>query len=113
MNDKTSKYFIEPDRCMSVSWVFRCDKPIGHDGGHQAGKTTWGRRSEDEQPFPHEEGVVAYRSEDGRILRCLEHAPDPSLSVELIPVTSEDLPEGGVCTDLWCGVDVLIPQEPS
>lgn len=106
----TSKHFLEPNRCLSTDWVFRCSRPTGHAGDHRTGRTFWGRRAEDEQPHMHEPGVVAYRSADGRILRCLEHAPDPSLSVELTPVTSEDLPDGGVCTDLWCGIDVLIPQ---
>ncbi|MDX3232977.1 hypothetical protein [Streptomyces sp. ME19-01-6] len=108
----TSKHFLEPNRCLSVhAGIFRCRRPIGHPGDHRAGRTFWGRRAEDEQPYPHEPGVVAYRSADGRILRCLQHAPDPSLSVELTPVAADDLPDGGVCTDLWCGADVLIPQE--
>jgi hypothetical protein len=106
----TSKYFLEPNRCLSTDWVFRCARPIGHPGDHRTGRTFWGRRAEDEQPCAHGPGVIAYRSTDGRILRCLQHAPDPSLSVELAPVTSEDLPDGGICTCLDCGVDVLIPQ---
>jgi hypothetical protein len=58
----------------------------------------------------HEPGVVAYRSSGARVLRCLTHAP-----VDLTgftPVTSEDLPDGGICTHPDCGVDVLIPQLP-
>jgi hypothetical protein len=58
----------------------------------------------------HEPGVVAYRSSGARVLRCLTHAP-----VDLTgftPVTSEDLPDGGICTHPDCGVDVLIPQQP-
>lgn len=46
--------------------------------------------------------VVGYRSklEDG-ILRCLDHPPYG----EYIPVASEELENGGICT--WCGNDVL------
>ena len=60
-----------------------------------------------QQPEP---GVVAYRSSGARVLRCLTHAP-----VDLAgftPVTSEDLPDGGICTYSTCGADVLIPQQP-
>lgn len=106
-----SKYMIEPERCTSVDWIFRCKKPVGHEGRHQAGKTTWGRRAEDERHDNHEPGVVAYRSADGKFLRCLEHWPDPALSIELTPVTAEDLADGGICTDLWCGVDILAQLE--
>ncbi len=57
--------------------------------------------------------VVAYRSTGARVLRCLSHYPDNAAFREgdLHPVTSEDLPDGGLCTK--CGVDVLIPQQPS
>lgn len=59
--------------------------------------------------------VVAYQSNGGRLLRCLAHAPEWAaiLCGDFHPVTSEDLPDGGLCTFLDCGVDVLIPQEPS
>jgi hypothetical protein len=113
VNTDISKYFTEPGRCLSLSWIFRCKKPVGHEGEHQAGKTTWGRRAEDERHDSHPPGVVAYRSEDGHFLRCLQHWPDPSLRATLAPVTAEDLPDGGVCTELWCGADVLIPRTPS
>lgn len=56
-------------------------------------------------------GIVAYQSKGGRVLRCLAHAPD----LERVDIgdfhqlTSEDLPDGGICTYLDCGRDVLIP----
>lgn len=72
----------------------------------------------------HAPEVVAYRSRGGRLLRCRAHHPGQEGidSGDFHPVTSEDLPDGGVCT--WptgigttCGVDVLIPitdsKEPS
>jgi hypothetical protein len=61
--------------------------------------------------------IVGYRSRGGRLLRCLAHHPgQESLdSGDFHTVTSEDLPDGGLCTyptaiDDTCGVDVLIPQ---
>lgn len=56
--------------------------------------------------------IVAYRSTGARVLRCPSCYPDETTFREgdLHPVTSEDLPDGGLCTK--CGVDVLIPQEP-
>ena len=56
--------------------------------------------------------VVAYRSDAGRQLNCLRHVPPPAARhADYHPVTSEDLPDGGVCTYPDCGADVLIPQE--
>jgi hypothetical protein len=74
---------------------------------------------------PHGPGVVAYRSADGRIIRCLEHAPDAvsegrigvrgvggtSLFVELSPVTAEEIADGESCTQMWCGIDILAQSE--
>lgn len=56
--------------------------------------------------------IVAYRSTGARVLRCPSCYPDETTFREgdLHPVTSEDLPDGGLCTK--CGVDVLIPQQP-
>lgn len=68
------------------------------------------------QPTSDADRIVAYRSPGGRVLRCLAHAPDPRLiGTDLLPVTAEDLPDGGLCTyptaiDQACGIDVLIPQ---
>lgn len=53
--------------------------------------------------------IVAYRSLGGRILRCLNHIP-PEPEGDFVPVTAEDLPDGGLCTYPECGVDVLIQQ---
>jgi hypothetical protein len=55
--------------------------------------------------------IVAYRSQGGRILRCLSHVP-PEPDPDFYPVTADDLPYGGICTHPDCGVDVLIPQVP-
>lgn len=51
---------------------------------------------------------VAYRL-GGHSLRCIGCTPSPRGDI-WEPVTSNDLPDGGVCAQ--CGVDVLIPQEP-
>ncbi|MEV7140706.1 hypothetical protein [Streptomyces tauricus] len=55
--------------------------------------------------------IVAYRDPGAsRVLLCREHGP---LYSDLVPVTSEDLPDGGICTygrstDYPCNRDVLI-----
>lgn len=53
--------------------------------------------------------VVAYRSRDGRQLRCLAHAPDASLiGVDWHACTAWDVDGGAsTCTATGCGVDVL------
>ena len=59
--------------------------------------------------------IVAFRSRGGRLLRCLAHTPGAVAVAdgEFDAVTAEDLPDGGICTYPDCGVDVLIPQEPT
>jgi hypothetical protein len=54
--------------------------------------------------------IVAYRSALPGALSvyCTNHTDD--LGGGVMPLTSDDLPNGGVCAG--CGVDVLIPQEP-
>ncbi|WP_439947220.1 hypothetical protein [Streptomyces sp. BBFR109] len=61
--------------------------------------------------------IVGYQSRGGRLLRCLAHHPGRAVieSGDFRPVTSEDLPNGGLCTyplslEERCGADVLIPQ---
>jgi predicted esterase len=50
--------------------------------------------------------VVAYRDPDRpAVLLCRGHGGG---YWELIPVTSDDLPDGGFCTWVDCGTDVLI-----
>lgn len=79
---------------------------------------------EPQKPTPkrtHAADVVAYRSRGGRLLRCLAHHPGQEGidNGDFVEVTSEDLPDGGICTyptamDATCGVDVLItPKEPT
>lgn len=51
--------------------------------------------------------IVAYRSPGGHYLYCTQHTDE--LGDSWTPVTSDDLPDGGLCGK--CGVDVLIPQE--
>ncbi|MEV1097466.1 hypothetical protein AB0I87_18590 [Streptomyces sp. NPDC049952] len=56
--------------------------------------------------------IVAYRDPNNpRVLLCREHGEQWQ---GVVPVTSEDLPDGGICTfgrlsSLTCGRDVLIP----
>lgn len=51
--------------------------------------------------------VVAYTA-SGRTLHCLACTPTPRGNV-WTPLTSEDLPHGGLCSD--CHRDVLVPRE--
>jgi hypothetical protein len=63
-------------------------------------------------PQPKEadgDSVVAYRLGGSQSLRCVECVPSKRGDI-WEPVTSDDLPDGGVCAA--CGVDVLIPQQP-
>jgi hypothetical protein len=61
----------------------------------------------------HDEAVVAYRSRDGRQLRCLAHAPDESLIGVDWFARTEDQVDGDAnrCTTAGCGVDVLAPPD--
>lgn len=61
------------------------------------------------EPVTHPDGVVAYRSRGGMILRCLTHAPVPD-DPHFTALTSDDLAHGGICTYVGCGVDVLIRE---
>jgi hypothetical protein len=68
-------------------------------------------RTADLVPDPDENRIVAYRSFGGRVLRCLDHLPESGLpGSDLYPVTSEDLPEGGICTFPDCGAVVASPH---
>ena len=75
------------------------------------------RRLAGEQPAQDEarqdaaDRVVAYRSPLGHYLHCTLHADELGLS--WTPLSSEDLPDGGICSYPRCGVDVLIQQPPS
>ncbi|MFD9757982.1 hypothetical protein [[Kitasatospora] papulosa] len=80
-----------------------------------------GVAAEAQQPAPAETEtapIVAYRDPNNpRVLLCREHGEQWQ---GVVPVTSEDLPDGGICTfgrlsSLTCGRDVLIPapaEEP-
>lgn len=64
-------------------------------------------------PEGEEPVIVAYADPGVPEVRlCVKDAAlwDPT-GVHMTPLTSEDLPTGGICTH--CGVDVLIPQLPS
>lgn len=54
--------------------------------------------------------IVAYRSALPGALSvyCTNHTDE--LGGGVMPLTSDDLPDGGVCAG--CGIDVLIPQQP-
>ena len=55
--------------------------------------------------------TIAYRDPDRpAVLLCHTHGGG---YWELVPVTSDDLPDGGICTWTDCGADVLIPPTPS
>lgn len=59
-------------------------------------------------------GIVAWRARGGRVLRCLQHVPPPAArDADCVPVTAEDLPDGGICTYPDCGADVLARPEGS
>jgi hypothetical protein len=55
--------------------------------------------------------VVAYRSAlPGALsIYCTRHTDE--LGYGFMPLTSDDLPDGGLCAG--CGVDVLIEQQPT
>jgi hypothetical protein len=61
-------------------------------------------------------GVVAYRDPNSpKTLLCRDHGERWQ---GVVPVTAEELPDGGICTfgrlsSLECGRDVLITEEPS
>jgi hypothetical protein len=63
------------------------------------------------EPADGRDRIVAYRNPGNpRELLCREHGPRYD---DLVPVTSAELPDGGICTygclsSLACGVDVLI-----
>lgn len=94
-----------------VKWLADGKPPLDDEwDGDQAGKDTGAApqapAGESTQPALDVNRVVAYRSQGGRILRCLAHAPSDLTG--FVPVTSEDLPDGGICTLPDCGRDVLI-----
>jgi hypothetical protein len=91
--------------CNQVNAAGRCDCARWDDepatepaGGAQQPKEADGDR------------IVAYRSALPGALSvyCTNHTDE--LGDGVMPLTSEDLPNGGVCTK--CGVDVLISQQP-
>lgn len=73
------------------------DEPAGPAGGPQQPKEADGDR------------IVAYRSPlpGAFSVYCTRHTDE--LGDGVIPLTSDDLPDGGVCAS--CGTDVLIPQQ--
>lgn len=57
------------------------------------------------EPIPAADQVVAYRNADRpSVLLCLKHGHGRS---GMNPMTSQDLPDGGICTWRDCGADVL------
>ncbi|MGW0012551.1 hypothetical protein ACWDVX_22750 [Streptomyces tendae] len=56
-------------------------------------------------------GLVGYRQGRGRLLHCLHHKPVPaSRWADFHEVTSDDLPDGGICVHPRCGADLLAVQ---
>ncbi|MFE2047940.1 hypothetical protein ACFXAS_05495 [Streptomyces sp. NPDC059459] len=56
-------------------------------------------------------GLVGYRQGLGRLLYCLHHKPVPaSRWADFHEVTSDDLPDGGICVHPRCGADLLAVQ---
>ncbi|MFJ3089077.1 hypothetical protein [Streptomyces sp. NPDC086838] len=103
--------------------VVPCMRPMPHPAhshsGFRKGDVVHGRcpgveaqQPETEATATEEHRVVGYRWPHGTFLYCTRHAYDPALPCT--PLTSDDLPDGGVCS--WCGTDVLIPaptEEPT
>jgi hypothetical protein len=119
LSGDVSKHFLEPNRCLSVDGTFRCSRPVDHPGDHRMGRTFWGRRAEDAAPAvggaQQPKGVdgnrvVAYRSAlpGAWSIYCTRHTSE--LGDGVIPLTTDDLPDGGLCAS--CGADVLIEQQP-
>ncbi|MEV5189289.1 hypothetical protein [Streptomyces werraensis] len=56
-------------------------------------------------------GLVGYRQGRGQLLHCLHHKPVPaSRWADFHEVTSDDLPDGGICVHPRCGADLLAVQ---
>lgn len=93
----------------TYDWALLTGKQVAsliRDTGPAAGKDT--REGESTQAAPDADRIVAYRNVIRRgLLLCREHGNALQGS---IPLTSEELPEGGICTD--CGRDVLIAPDP-
>jgi hypothetical protein len=64
------------------------------------------------EPSADTEGIVAYRSRDGRQLRCLAHAPDPRLvGLDWFPLVDAEVEgDASTCTERGCGTDVLVDR---
>ncbi|MET9813196.1 hypothetical protein [Streptomyces sp. NPDC006355] len=95
---------MAPEHPRNAAWVQDC-----HHIADRIDETRPLLRRMADEAQPAEAGIVAYRSKGDRILRCLSHVP-PESEGDFDPVTSDDLPDGGICTHPACGVDVLIPQ---
>ena len=111
---------VEPGKCgdYSPSGAYRCTQPAGHLGYHRRTRpdsdewSSWiGELPETVESAvaeqQHSDRTIAYRSPGGHYLYCTRHTGE--LGDSWTPVTSDDLPEGGLCSK--CGADVLIPWE--
>ncbi|MGW2223858.1 hypothetical protein [Streptomyces formicae] len=77
-----------------------------HGGRHWTADVLRGIADETRQTEVFGPDVVAYRDpHHPRALLCREHGDGKP---GLIPQESDDLPDGGICTE--CGADVLVPQ---
>ncbi|MEV7140732.1 hypothetical protein [Streptomyces tauricus] len=103
-------------------WCVKCPRPPGEDVPFAAGPVNpWELCAGCERPVvevaeaadkePDGNRIVAYRSPLPGALSvyCTRHTSE--LGDGALPLTSDDLPDGGMCAG--CGVDVLIPQGPS
>jgi hypothetical protein len=93
----------QPCGTVSPDGDYTCALPARHDGFHA--EKTLESITPNGSRMIWETPIVAYRNPNDGPLYCTScgHGED---GVE--PLTSEDLPDGGLCAD--CGVDVLIPQ---
>lgn len=85
--------------------------PTQADMDHALAVTARFFRGRDADPAeePEADRIVAYRHPDApSALFCREHGAN---WLGLMPLTSEDLPDGGICNRPDCGVDVLIPPQ--
>lgn len=85
-----------------------CALRAGHEGDHQDGDLNWPAVGAQQPKQANGDHIVAYRLGGSQSLRCAGCAPSQRGDI-WEPITSEDLPDGGVCAT--CHVDVLIPQE--
>lgn len=98
---------------MTLDWAQRIAKACGHEVTVTVTPVARcdGCHARQPKALPDKEPrIVAYRSALPGALSvyCTRHTDE--LGYGVMPLTSDDLPDGGICAYPECGTDVLIPQ---